>query len=61
MAAKKSGIKKRYESAKKNVRDYAEKFDETIIEKPREGVLIAFGAGALVGAALVAALMGRRR
>ena len=59
--ARTKGLSKRYEDAKKRVRDYSEKVDEMIVEKPRESIMIAFGAGALVGAALVAALMGRKR
>ena len=59
--ARKKGISKRYEDLKGKVGEYSEKVDEMIVEKPRESVLVAFGAGALIGAALVAALMGRKR
>jgi ElaB/YqjD/DUF883 family membrane-anchored ribosome-binding protein len=58
-------IATRYEEAKKKAKDkaneYAEKVDEMIIDKPRESMMVAFGAGALIGAALVAALIGRKR
>lgn len=53
-------LKAAYEDAKRKVREYGDALDTHIAEHPRQDTLIAFGAGALVGAALVAAIMNRR-
>lgn len=50
-----------YEDAKRKVREYGDAIDDHIAKHPKQDTLIAFGAGALIGAALIAAIMGRNR
>ena len=61
VADRKGQLRNTYDQVKLKAQEYGEEFDERIVEKPRESVLIAFGTGALIGATLVAVLMGRKR
>ena len=58
---RKGQLRDTYDQIKMKAHEYGDEFDERIMRKPRESVLVAFGTGALVGAALIAVLMGRKR
>lgn len=57
----KQRLKDEYDKLKIRMREYGDQLDETVSENPRESVLIALGAGILIGAAVTGALMRRGR